>query len=162
MRITKVRAELYRIPVHREMHDAIRHFSKMDVIFAYIETDEGASGCGFTYSIIPHGAREICSIINNSFDELIRGMDPTDHERVWSQMWRCVDWIGRGGIAVLAIAPWKIGIGNLNSNLAPLPLNRMLGGHHARLPVYTTKAGWQTNPLERLAAKTHKTAEPGV
>jgi hypothetical protein len=41
------------------------------------------SGCGFTYSIIPHGAREICSIINNSFDELIRGMDPNDHERVW-------------------------------------------------------------------------------
>jgi len=29
MRITKVHAELYRIPVHREMHDAIRHFSKM-------------------------------------------------------------------------------------------------------------------------------------
>jgi hypothetical protein len=45
MRIKKVWAELYRVPVH--MHDAIRHFSEMDVIFAYVETDEGANGCGF-------------------------------------------------------------------------------------------------------------------
>ena len=48
MQITKVRAEVYSIPVHREMHDAIRHFSKMDVIFAHIETDAGVIGSGFT------------------------------------------------------------------------------------------------------------------
>ena len=58
MQITKVWAEFCQIPVHREMHDAIRHFSKMDVVFAHVETDEGLTGSGFTYSIIPYGARE--------------------------------------------------------------------------------------------------------
>ncbi len=59
MRITKVCSELYQIPVHREMHDAIRHFSKMDVVFAHVQTDDGTSGTGFTYSIIPYGSHEI-------------------------------------------------------------------------------------------------------
>ena len=96
MRIEKVWAELYRVPVHREMHDAIRHFSKMDIIFVHVETDEGVVGLGFTYNIIPHGAREICSFVNQSLYPLIHDMDPRDHERIWSQMWRKVDWeIGR-------------------------------------------------------------------
>ena len=161
MRITKVHAELYRIPVHREMHDAIRHFSKMDVIFAHIETDEGVSGCGFTYSIIPHGAREICSIINNGFDTLIRDMDPRDHERVWAQMWRSVDWIGRGGVAVLAIAAVDIGIWDLKSKLAAIPLYRMLGGHHDRVPVYNTDGGWLNHTPEQLVEETQKIVDAG-
>src|ERR1700751_1234151 len=125
MRIRKVHTELYRIPVHREMQDAIRHFSKMDVIFAHIETDEGVTGSGFTYSIIPHGAREICSLIDNSLDALIRGMDPRDHEQVWNTMWRSVDWVGRGGIAILALAAIDIGIWDLKSQIACTPLYRL-------------------------------------
>lgn len=161
MRITKVHAELYRIPVHREMHDAIRHFSTMDVIFAHIETNEGVTGYGFTYSIIPHGAREICSIINNSFDELIRDMDPRDHERVWDRMWRSVDWIGRGGVAVLAVAAVDIGIWDLKSKMAAIPLYRILGGHHDRVPVYNTDGGWLNHSVEQLVEETRKIVESG-
>ena len=46
MHIERVWAEIYRIPVHREMHDAIRHFSKMDVVFVNVETNEGPVGTG--------------------------------------------------------------------------------------------------------------------
>src|SRR6059058_1616989 len=102
MKITKVSSSLSRIPRHREMHDAIREFTVMDVVFAEVETSEGVSGLGFTYNIIPHGGREICSLINGAVDLLIRGMDPRDHERVWYHMWRRLDWAGRGGIVVLA------------------------------------------------------------
>src|SRR5215469_5672002 len=99
MRIEKVRAELYQIPVHREMKDAIRHFSKMDLIFVHIECEQGIVGTGFTYSIIPFGAAEICSMIRR-IGELISHMDARDHEKIWNHMWRQVDWVGRGGIAV--------------------------------------------------------------
>lgn len=94
MHIKKVCAEIYRIPVHRKMEDAIRHFSKMDIIFANVETDEGLVGTGFTYSIIPFGAGEICSMINHGLGPLIHQMDPRDHEQIWSHMWRQVDWVG--------------------------------------------------------------------
>jgi L-alanine-DL-glutamate epimerase-like enolase superfamily enzyme len=101
MRITEVSADLYQIPVHRDMRDAIRHFNKMDVIFARVGTDEGINGTGFTYSIIPHGAPEICSIARTSINSLVKGMDPLNHEQIWHEMWRKMDWVGRGGIAVL-------------------------------------------------------------
>lgn len=161
MQITKVRAEVYSIPVHREMHDAIRHFSKMDIIFAHIETDAGVIGSGFTYSIIPHGAREICALINNSFDTLIRGMDPNDHEQIWVRMWRSVDWVGRGGIAILAIAAIDIGIWDIKSKAANVPLYRLLGGHHNSVPVYNTDGGWLNHSIDQLVAETTKIVSAG-
>jgi L-alanine-DL-glutamate epimerase-like enolase superfamily enzyme len=161
MHIEKVWAELYRVPVHREMHDAIRHFSKMDVVFAHVETDEGVSGCGFTYSIIPHGAHEICSVINQSIDVLIRGMDPRDHEQTWSQMWRKVDWVGRGGIAVLAVAAVDIAIWDLKSKLANMPLHRLLGGARERIPVYNTDGGWLNHTIDQLVDETRRIVSDG-
>ncbi len=161
MRIKKIHAELYQVPVHREMHDAIRHFSKMDVIFAHVETDEGSIGHGFTYSIIPHGAREICSVINRSFDELLRGLDPRDHERIWSTMWRRVDWVGRGGIAMLAVAAVDIAIWDLKAKLAGMPLHRMLGGSRDRVPVYNTDGGWLNHTIDQLVDETKKIVKAG-
>src|SRR5581483_8416362 len=161
MRITKVHSEFYRIPVHRDMHDAIRHFSHMDVVFAHLETEDGITGSGFTYSIIPHGAREICSFIDCSFAPLIRGMDPRDHEQVWARMWRSVDWVGRGGVAILALAAIDIAIWDVKSRLADMPLYRLLGGHHNRVPVYNTDGGWLNHTIEQLVEETANIVKGG-
>ncbi len=161
MRITKVCSALYQIPVHREMHDAIRHFSKMDVIFARVQTDDGASGAGFTYSIIPYGGREIGSVIDNSIDGLIHGMDPLDHERVWQQMWRKMDWVGRGGIAVLAVAAVDIAIWDLKAKVAGMPLHRLLGGYRDRVPVYNTDGGWLNHSVDQLVEETKRIVASG-
>lgn len=161
MKITKVIAEVYEVPTHREMHDSIREFSILNLIFARIETDEGASGLGFTYSIIPHGAREIQSVINHSIDSLIRGFDPRDHERVWYQMWRRLDWVGRGGIAVLAVAAVDIAVWDLKSKVAALPLYKLLGGARENVPVYNTDGGWLNHSLEQLADETKKILAEG-
>ena len=161
MRIAKVSAELYQVPVHREMHDAIREFSTLDLIFARVETDEGASGRGFTYNIIPHGAREVCTLIDHGIDELIRGMDPLDGERVWYQMWRRLDWVGRGGIAVLAVAATDIAIWDLKSQVTGLPLYKLLGGFREKVPVYNTDGGWLNHTVEQLVDETQKIVQAG-
>jgi L-alanine-DL-glutamate epimerase-like enolase superfamily enzyme len=161
MRIERVWAELYKIPVHREMHDAIRHFSKMDLIVAYVETDQGIQGAGFTYSIIPYGAREICTLIDGGLGPLVHHMDPRDHERIWNRMWRQVDWVGRGGIAVLAIAAIDIAIWDLKSKLAGIPLHRMLGGAREKIPVYNTDGGWLNHSLEQLVEETQRIVAAG-
>lgn len=161
MRIEKVWAEIYRIPVHRKMEDAIRHFSKMDIIFAHIQTDEGLVGSGFSYSIIPFGAQEICSMINHGLGPLIQQMDPRNHEQIWSHMWRQVDWVGRGGIAVLAIAAVDIAIWDLKSKIANLPLYRLLGGARKRVPVYNTDGGWLNHSLDQLVEETKRIVASG-
>lgn len=161
MRIQKVWAELYRIPVHREMKDAIRHFSKMDLVFAYVETDQGVVGSGFTYSIIPFGASEISSMIRHGIADLILGMDPRDHEEIWNRMWRQVDWVGRGGIAVLAVAAVDIAIWDLKARLANMPLHRLLGGAREKVPVYNTDGGWLNHSIDQLAEETRQIAAAG-
>ncbi|MGH7978998.1 MAG: hypothetical protein ACREE6_06445, partial [Limisphaerales bacterium] len=136
MKITKVSADLHQIPVHRDMRDAIRHFNKMDVVFVRMETDEGVTGHGFTYSIIPHGAREICSVVRTSIQSLISGMNPLNNEQVWYEMWRRMDWVGRGGIAVLGLAAADIALWDIKSKVAGLSLHRLLGGYRDKVPVY--------------------------
>ncbi len=161
MRIEKVWAELYRIPVHREMHDAIRHFSKMDMVFVHVKTDDGLLGSGFTYSIIPLGASEVCSIVNGGMGELIHGMDPRNHEQVWSRVWRQVDWVGRGGIAILAVAAIDIAIWDLKSKAANMPLYKLLGGARTRVPVYNTDGGWLNHSIEQLVEEAERIVAAG-
>lgn len=161
MKIKKVWAELYKVPVHREMHDAIRYFSKMDVVFAHVETDDGVIGSGFTYSIIPYGTREICSLINDGLAPLMVDMDPRNHEEIWGRIWRQVDWVGRGGIAILAVAAVDIAIWDLKAKLANMPLHRLLGGARKRIPVYNTDGGWLNHTLQQLVDETKQIVDAG-
>jgi L-alanine-DL-glutamate epimerase-like enolase superfamily enzyme len=154
MKITRVKSGLYQVPVHREMHDAIRQFSVMDMVFAQVETNEGVSGLGFTYNIIPQGGRQISSLINEAISSLICDLDPRDHERVWYQMWRKMDWVGRGGIAVLAVAAVDIALWDLKSKLSGLPLHKLLGGAREKVPVYNTDGGWLNHTLQQLVDET--------
>jgi L-alanine-DL-glutamate epimerase-like enolase superfamily enzyme len=161
MKITRVSGELYEIPAHREMRDAVREFSVLNLIFARVETDEGISGLGFTYNIIPHGAREICSVVTGAINSLVRGLDPRDHERVWYQMWRGLDWVGRGGIAVLGVAAVDIALWDLKSKIAGLPLYKMLGGARDKVPVYNTDGGWLNHSVEQLVNETQQIVAQG-
>lgn len=161
MKITRVLAENYAVPAHREMYDSIRQFSVLELVFARVETDDGGSGVGFTYSVIPHGGREIGSIISRSIDSLVRGLDPRDHERVWYEMWRRLDWVGRGGIAVLAVAAVDIALWDLKSKVAGLPLYKLLGGAREKVPVYNTDGGWLNHTLEQLLDETRKIVAAG-
>jgi L-alanine-DL-glutamate epimerase-like enolase superfamily enzyme len=161
MRIKRVSAEIYKVPVHREMRDAIRHFSTLDLVFAHIETEEGVVGSGFTYSVIPFGAREVRSLIEHGLGPLIQEMDARDHELLWNRMWRRVDWVGRGGIAVLAIAAIDIGIWDLKSKIADMPLYRLLGGARRQIPVYNTDGGWLNHSIEQLVEETERIVAAG-
>ncbi|HEV2499943.1 MAG TPA: mandelate racemase/muconate lactonizing enzyme family protein [Terriglobia bacterium] len=161
MKIKRVTAEVYEVPTHRKMFDAIREFSVLNLIFARVETNDGVSGLGFTYNIIPHGAREIGSIISGSINALISGFDPRDHERIWHHAWRRLDWVGRGGIAVLAIAAMDIALWDLKSRLACLPLYKLLGGAQDVVPVYNTDGGWLNHTPEQLVDETKKIVAAG-
>lgn len=161
MRIERVWSELYRVPVHREMHDAIRHFSKMDIAFVHIETDDGIRGSGFTYSIIPFGAADVCSLVNHGLGQLIYDMDPRDHEQIWTRVWRQVDWVGRGGIAVLAVAAIDIAIWDLKAKIADIPLYRLLGGARKSVPAYNTDGGWLNHSVEQLVEETKQIVAAG-
>jgi L-alanine-DL-glutamate epimerase-like enolase superfamily enzyme len=161
MKISRVTAEVYEVPVHREMYDAIRQFSVLSLIFARVETDEAVSGLGFTYTIIPHGAQEIRSIINRSISPLVYGLDPRDHERVWHQMWRRMDWVGRGGIVVLAVAAVDNALWDLKSKIAGLPLYKLLGGARETVPVYNTDGGWLNHTMDQLVGETKEIIAAG-
>jgi L-alanine-DL-glutamate epimerase-like enolase superfamily enzyme len=161
MLITSLQAELYEVPAHREMYDSLRQFSRLDLVLVRVETDDGLSGLGFTYSVISHGAPQICSIINHSLSELIRGMNPLDHERIWYRMWRGLDWVGRGGIVVLAVAAVDIALWDLKAKIADQPLHRLLGGARDRVPVYNTDGGWLNHTIEQLVDETKKIVAAG-
>jgi len=161
MKITRVCGELYEVPAHRKMQDAIREFSVMNLILAHVETDEGISGLGFTYSIIPYGASEIASVISTGVNSLVSGLDPRDHERVWLQMWRRMDWVGRGGITVLAVAAVDIALWDLKSKMAGQPLYKLLGGTREKVPVYNTDGGWLNHSMAQLVDATKEIVAAG-
>ena len=161
MKITRISANYFQIPAHREMRDAVRHFSRLDLVLARVETNDDVSGLGFTYSVFHHGAREIASFINHSLNELATGHDPRNHEALWHRMWRSTDWVARGGIAYLALAAVDIALWDIKSKLANMPLYRLLGGYRDRVPAYNTDGGWLNHTIEQLVEETRQIVAAG-
>jgi len=160
MKITKVDTAFYRFPAHRKIVDAIQEFTHMEVILATIHTDEGSSGTGYGYTI-GRGGRALKVFLDDEFVPLILGEDPADIERIWEKMWWGPHWVGRGGIASLAMAPVDIALWDLKAKLAGLPLYKLLGGYRDRMPVYDTDGGWLNHTQDEIVREATQLVEQG-
>jgi L-alanine-DL-glutamate epimerase-like enolase superfamily enzyme len=143
------------------MFDSIRQFSRMDVISAEIYTDEGLTGWGFTYAISERGGDAIRLCIEKDIAPLIVGENPLNTERLWETMWRRMDWVGRGGIAILGVAAVDIAAWDLKAKAAKLPLHQLLGGYRDKVPVYNTDGGWLNHTIDQLVAEAKEVVARG-
>ena len=161
MKISSIETGLYHIPLPNVLTDAthgeMRHFA---VIFVRINTDEGASGLGYTYTVGRTGGGAVHRLIDEDLVPLLTGTDPRCIERLWQQMWWRLHYVGRGGIASFAIAAVDVALWDLKARLAGEPLWRVLGGHDARVRVYAGGIDLLLS-LDELREQTRRNLERG-
>lgn len=160
MKICTVETRLYRFPPHRKIVDAIQEFTHMEVIAARLVTDEGASGTGYTYTI-GRGGKATKVLLDTEIVPLILDEDPADIERLWEKVWWGLHWVGRQGVAQLALAAADIALWDLKARLCGLPLYRLLGGAHRQMPVYDTDCGWLHHTSQELVEETSRLVGQG-
>ena len=129
-------------------------------LFAEIETKDGHSGVGFSYSKRAGGpgqyehAKELASHL---IDE-----DPNDIARLWDKLCWAGASVGRSGLATQAIAAFDIALWDLKAKRAKLSLAKLLGAQRDSVLCYNTSGGFLSSPLPEVLKNVEINLERGV
>jgi len=130
------------------------------MLFAEIETKDGHTGLGFSYSKRAGGpgmyahAREVA-------DSLI-GENPADIGRLWNKLVWAGASVGRSGLSTQAIAAIDIALWDLKAKRAGLPLGRLLGAWRDGVPSYNTSGGFLSSPLPEVLDNVEASIAGGI
>jgi L-alanine-DL-glutamate epimerase-like enolase superfamily enzyme len=153
-RIRELRLSLAFLPLKVPVSDAKvltgrqKPLTEVAFLFAEIETEQGHSGIGFSYSKRAGGpglyahAKEI--------GQLVIGEDPNDIGKLWTKLVWAGASVGRSGLSTQAIAAIDIALWDVKAKRADLPLAKLLGSHRDGVSCYNTSGGFLSTPLEEM------------
>lgn len=141
MKITRISTITLRSPHGRAIQDAtIPPPPPGDAgrggMFVQVETDAGITGLG-----TGTGHPSVAITIDRTLGPLLTGEDPFNTEKLWEKMFWRVRGYGRKGVAFCAISAVDIALWDLKAKALGVPLYRLLGPYHERVPVYGS-GGW--------------------
>ena len=84
--------------------------------------------------------------VEQDLASILIGADPRRIEYLWERMWWHLHFVGRGGLAVFAMAAIDVALWDLKAKLAREPLWRLLGGHTDRVKAYAGGIDLQFTP----------------
>jgi L-alanine-DL-glutamate epimerase-like enolase superfamily enzyme len=155
MKVTKIEPFILHIPVTGNgIADSTHAITHWGVVGAQIITDNGLTGWGFTgtHAFLP-GDKLIASCIKECYAPILIGESALNINQLWYKMVRnpAMQWIGRAGIAQLAVAAIDTALWDLKAKYMEMPLWSALGGATKEiLPAYNTDIGWLSIPDDKL------------
>ncbi len=129
-------------------------------LFVEIQTRDGHSGLGFSYSKRAGGpgqfehAKEIAATLI--------GEDPNDIAKIWLKLCWAGASVGRSGLAVQAIAAFDIALWDLKAKRAGLSLAKLLGAHRDAVQCYNTSGGFLSSSIDEILDNVEQSIEAGI
>lgn len=154
------------LPLKTEISDAKvftgrqKPMTEVNFLFCEIDTEDGHSGVGFSYSKRAGGPAQFAHA-SEIADNLI-GEDPNDIDRLRVKLVWAGASVGRSGVAVQAIAAIDVALWDLKSKRAGLPLSKLIGAHRDSIRCYNTSGGFLNAPLEQVLDNATKSIEKGI
>jgi L-alanine-DL-glutamate epimerase-like enolase superfamily enzyme len=140
MKIVDARTSHYRVP--REVWwplpigASIYDIADFEFVTCEIETDTGATGFGFTYTV-GHGGSSVRSALADEVIPHIRGREAREVDALWAELHERLHFVGTG-VSSVAIAAADIAIWDALARDAGVPLYRLLGAHRGAVPAYAS------------------------
>ena len=161
-----VRAEAFLVDLEVETvrTDAVQSFLKQETIFVSLETADGLTGLGYSYTIGTGGTAVLALLRDHLLPRLV-GADARNVEAVWSDLFWSTHATTVGAITSLALAAVDTALWDLRCLRAGEPLWRLAGGYRQRVPLYDTEGGWLHRATDELVAgalASQKAGWPGV
>src|ERR1700674_3475201 len=163
-RIRKIDTYIVDLAPERPRSDAIQTFSKQETIFVDVETEDGLSGTGYSYTI-GTGGRAVLELLRNDIVPLLVGADAGQIEAVWQKLFWATHGTAVGAITSLALAAVDIALWDVRGKTLGQPLWRLAGGARPTVPLYDTEGGWLHLSIKELvdgALASKRQGWPGV
>ncbi len=159
-KIKHIQSRLFRIPLSEVLHDA-KHgaHTHFELITVTIETEQGATGTGYTYTG-GRGGQAILAMLEHDLIPLLQNKNADDIPALYNEMQWHIHYVGRGGIASFAISAMDIALWDIKGIKTSQPLWKMAGGHGNTCNAYC--GGIDLNfPLDKLLSSVHGYIESG-
>jgi L-alanine-DL-glutamate epimerase-like enolase superfamily enzyme len=123
------------------------------VVHAYAA---GEWGLGYTYADLA-----TAKLIESKLAGIVQGADAMSPQAAWSAMAGAIRNLGRPGIASMAIAAVDVALWDLKARLLGLPLCRLIGATHQRVPIYGS-GGFTAYSITRLCRQLAGWVDRGI
>ncbi|THC46314.1 mandelate racemase/muconate lactonizing enzyme family protein [Massilia sp. Mn16-1_5] len=134
--------------------------TEIAMLFVEIETHDGHTGLGFSYSKRAGGPGQFAHA--KEIAPALLGEDPNDIARLWDKLCWAGASVGRSGLSVQAIGAFDVALWDLKAKRANLSLAKLLGAHRDSVRCYNTSGGFLHTPLEQLLVNTTASREKGI
>ena len=152
MKITDIKTRLLHVPVESALVNQTKSVAYMEVITVEIFTDEGLSGCGYTYTD-GFGGHAIKALIDTDIRTLLLQKDPLQVRELSRFLLWELRQAGFAGITVLGAAGGDLALWDLYSQAIGQPIVSILGQYRDHIPMYASVAGWIGLPMEEMVAR---------
>ncbi|SDD82701.1 mandelate racemase/muconate lactonizing enzyme family protein [Auraticoccus monumenti] len=149
--ITAARARLVDVEVETVRTDAVQAFLKQETLLVEIDTDDGLTGTGYSYTI-GTGGRAVLSMLTDHLLPRLPGREAATVEAVWQDLFASTRATTVGAITSLALAAVDTALWDLRCLRASAPLWQVAGGFCADVPLYDTEGGWLHLGTDELVA----------
>ena len=143
LRITGLETDLLRFSPGRPQYDAVHRFGDhRGGVVLRIRTNAEITGWAYSYFGMVEGGPEVLqTILEKSIQPLLIGEDPAFPKRIRRKLWSILEYHGVQGIAHFGIGAVDMAVWDILGKAAGLPVYKMLGAAHERMPVYSM-CGW--------------------
>lgn len=127
-KIKAIHSKIFNVPLAEVLSDA-KHgdHTHFELVTVTIQTTEGYSGTGYTYTG-GKGGRSIKAMIDYDIAPAIIGMDAADIPGIYDFMEWHIHYVGRGGISSFAISAIDIALWDIRGHATGQALWQMAGG----------------------------------
>jgi L-alanine-DL-glutamate epimerase-like enolase superfamily enzyme len=165
-KITSVRISSCYLPLANPISDAKvltgrqKPMTEIAMLFAEIDTADGHSGLGLSYSKRAGGPGQFAHA--KEIAPVLVGEDPSDIARLWDKLCWAGASVGRSGMATQAIGAFDVALWDLKAKRAGLSLAKLLGTHRDSVRCYNTSGGFLHTPIEQLKVNAAASIERGI
>ncbi|SPL88266.1 Muconate cycloisomerase [[Actinomadura] parvosata subsp. kistnae] len=159
-RITGVDIDFLSIPLDRPLVTAAFPIPAIDTALVHVRTSAGHTGVAWSFAF---GQGKVAALIRliDDLAEILVGADALETERLWARMSKAVGFVGRQGLAALAISTLDTACWDIKGQAAGLPVHRLLGGYRDSVEVYASQGLWLDRSRDELAKEAQSLVEQG-
>lgn len=139
--VAQAEAWIVDLGVETQRTDAIQAFTKQETVFVRLTTSSGLVGLGYSYTI-GTGGRALLSLLQTDLLGILAGMPIDRPELSWKAIYDSTRATTPGALSSLAFAAIDTALWDLRSQVAGVPLWKLLGGSRDQVDVYDTEGGW--------------------
>ncbi len=145
----------YTVPTDAPEADGTLSWDSTTIVVVHAHAG-GETGVGYTYADV-----STAKLVQSKLAGIVQGADAFTPQAAWAKMVEQIRNLGRPGICSMAISAVDVALWDLKARLLGLPLCKLLGMAHGRVPVYGS-GGFTAYSNRRLADQLAGWASEGI